>query len=317
MALTSKVFWLAFAGELSAAAALSQEVQAAVEATGSSIGPYAALVVAAMRGRPGEVTDLIDAARSDLNRRRDWLGLTMADYTSAMANNAVGNYQEVIAAYVRSASHRLSSSSRSRLSVRGAWQALEVAEAAVRCGQTDLAADAVGKLARVTSASGSDWACGVEARCRALINEGPVAEDLYRESIKRLGRTQLRPDLARAHLLYGEWLRRERRPSDARAELRVALDMFEAMDMEGFAGRARRELEATGETRRKRTVATDPQMLTAQEANIARLARDGHSNPEIGARLFISTRTVEYHLQKVFTKLDIRSRTQLDRVLAD
>jgi DNA-binding CsgD family transcriptional regulator len=317
MALTSKVFWLAFAGELSAAAALSQEVQAAVEATGSSIGPYAALVVAAMRGRPGEVTDLIDAARSDLNRRRDWLGLTMADYTSAMANNAVGNYQEVIAASVRSASHRLSSSSRSRLSVRGAWQALEVAEAAVRCGQTDLAADAVGKLARVTSASGSDWACGVEARCRALINEGPVAEDLYRESIKRLGRTQLRPDLARAHLLYGEWLRRERRPSDARAELRVALDMFEAMDMEGFAGRARRELEATGETRRKRTVATDPQMLTAQEANIARLARDGHSNPEIGARLFISTRTVEYHLQKVFTKLDIRSRTQLDRVLAD
>src|SRR4029450_9174290 len=118
----------------------------------------------------------------------------------------------------------------------------------------------------------------------------------------------LRPDLARAHLLYGEWLRRERRPSDARAELRVALDMFEEMGMEGFAGRAHRELEATGETRRKRTIATDPQMLTAQEANIARLARDGHSNPEIGARLFISTRTVEYHLQKVFTKLDIQSR---------
>jgi DNA-binding CsgD family transcriptional regulator len=317
MALTSKVFWLAFAGELSAAAALSQEVQAAVEATGSSIGPYAALVVAAMRGRPGEVTGLIDAALSDLNRRRDWLGLTMADYTSAMANNAVGNYQEVTAASVRSASHRLPSSARSRLSVRGAWQALEVAEAAVRCGQTGLAADAVAKLARVTSASGSDWARGVEARCRALINEGQAAEDMYRESIERLGRTRLRPDLARAHLLYGEWLRRERRPTDARTELRVSYDMFEEMGMEGFAERARRELEATGETRRQRTVATNPQMLTAQEAQIARMARDGHSNQEIGARLFISTRTVEYHLQKVFTKLNIQSRRQLDRVLVD
>jgi DNA-binding CsgD family transcriptional regulator len=157
----------------------------------------------------------------------------------------------------------------------------------------------------------------VEARCRALVSEGAVAEELYRESIERLGRTRLRPDLARAHLLYGEWLRRRRRPSDGRVELRRAHDMFEEMGMEGFAGRAHRELEAAGETRRKRTVVTDPQMLTAQEANIARLARDGHSNPEIGARLFISTRTVEYHLQKVFTKLDIQSRGQLHRVLAD
>jgi len=317
MALTSKVFWLAFAGELSTAAALSQEVQAAVEATGSSIGPYAALVVAGMRGRPGEVTDLINAARSDLDRRSDWLGITMADYTSAMANNAVGNYQEVMAASVRAASHSQSSSSSTRLSVRGAWQALEIVEAAVRCGQTDLAADAVGKLARVTTASGSDWACGVEARCRALVSEGPAAEDLFKESIERLGRTRLRPDLGRAHLLYGEWLRRERRPTDARADLRVAYDMFEDMGMEGFAGRAERELQATGETRRKRTITTDHQTLTSQEANIARMARDGHSNPEIGARLFISTRTVEYHLQKVFTKLSIQSRGQLHRVLAD
>jgi len=141
--------------------------------------------------------------------------------------------------------------------------------------------------------------------------------ELFRESIQRLGRTRLRPDLARAHLLYGEWLRRERRRGEARAELRRAHDMFEAMGMEGFAGRAHRELEATGETARKRAVATAPELLTAQEAQIARMARDGHSNPEIGARLFISTRTVEYHLQKVFTKLNVQSRRQLDRVLHD
>jgi DNA-binding CsgD family transcriptional regulator len=127
----------------------------------------------------------------------------------------------------------------------------------------------------------------------------------------------LRPDLARAHLLYGEWLRRERRRSEARAELRCANDMFDEMGMEGFAERAHRELEATGETARKRTIVSDAPTLTAQEAQIARMARDGHSNPEIGARLFISTRTVEYHLQKVFTKLDVQSRKQLDRVLSD
>jgi DNA-binding CsgD family transcriptional regulator len=172
-------------------------------------------------------------------------------------------------------------------------------------------------LAEVTSGSATDWACGVEARCRALVTEGPAAEDLFKESIERLGCTQLRPDLARAHLLYGEWLRRERRRTEARAELRRAHDMFEAMGMEGFAQRAHRELEATGETARKRTSAADCQSLTAQEAQIARMARDGHSNPEIGARLFISTRTVEYHLQKVFTKLDVQSRRQLDRVLSD
>jgi DNA-binding CsgD family transcriptional regulator len=316
MALSSKVLCLGFAGELSAAAALSQEVQAAVQATGSSLGTYGALLVAGMRGRPGEVSDLIDDVSSDPDRR-DWFEITMADLSSAMANNAVGNYQEVMAAAVRSANQRQSSSSPARLSVRGAWLALEVVEAAVRCGQTELAADVVDRLALVTSGSGTDWALGVEARCRALLSEGQAAEDLFGESIERLGRTRLRPDLARAHLLYGEWLRRGRRPTDARTELRVAYDMFEEMGMEGFAGRAHRELEATGETRRKRTVATDPQTLTAQEANIARLARDGHSNQEIGARLFISTRTVEYHLQKVFTKLSIQSRRQLDRVLAD
>jgi DNA-binding CsgD family transcriptional regulator len=332
MALTSEVYRLAYFGELGAAAAVNRELQALMEATGLSFAPYAALYVAAMRGRPGEVTDLIEAARSDLSQRGELFGITTASFASALAHNGVGNYQ----AALRSASEwdlfnaltstssepasptggRRSSSLLDRLSV-GTYWTVEVVEAAARCGRADIATAAVEMLAEVTTPSGTDWACGVEARCRALVSEGAVAEELFRESIQRLGRTRLRPDLARAHLLYGEWLRRERRRGEARAELRRAHDMFEAMGMEGFAGRAHRELEATGETARKRAVATAPELLTAQEAQIARMARDGHSNPEIGARLFISTRTVEYHLQKVFTKLNVQSRRQLDRVLHD
>jgi ATP/maltotriose-dependent transcriptional regulator MalT len=159
-----------------------------------------------------------------------------------------------------------------------------------------------------------EWALGMEARVRALLSEGESAESLYRESIARLGRTRVRAELARAHLLYGEWLRRERRRADARVQLRTAHDMLDAMGIGAFAERARRELAATGETARKRTLETRDE-LTAQECRIARLARDGLSNPEIGARLFISTRTVQYHLGKVFAKLGISYRSQLDRVL--
>jgi DNA-binding CsgD family transcriptional regulator len=160
----------------------------------------------------------------------------------------------------------------------------------------------------------TDWALGIEARVRALLADGEVADDSYRESIERLGRTRIRTELARSHLLYGEWLRRERRRGEARAQLRTAQDMFEGMGMLAFAERARRELWATGETARKRSIA-EPGKLTAQELRIAKLARDGLTNPEIGTRLFISARTVEYHLGKVFTKLGIASRTQLDRAL--
>jgi DNA-binding CsgD family transcriptional regulator len=277
------------------------------------------------------VTEVIESARSDLGQRKERLGVMVGHFTSAMANNGVGDYQAALGCATDSGLFSILTPNSPTADVPAVQSksaslipafdwcpfAVELVEAAARCGRVDVAADTVEKLAEATSASGTDWACGVEARCRALVTEGSVAEGLFRESIERLGRTRLRPDLGRVHLLYGEWLRRERRPTDARAELRVAHDMFEAMGMDGFAQRARRELEATGETRRKRSVATDPQTLTAQEANIARLARDGHSNPEIGARLFISTRTVEYHLQKVFTKLDIQSRRQLDRVLAD
>ena len=180
---------------------------------------------------------------------------------------------------------------------------------------TGIAGDALTRLAQFTQAGGTDFGLGVEARCRALLSGGEAAESLYREAVDRLGRTRLRPELARAHLLYGEWLRRERRPSDAREQLRAAHGMLEAMGAEAFAERARRELRATGETARKRTAVAMDEELTAQEAQIARLARDGLSNPEIGARLFISARTVQYHLGKVFTKLEISSRSQLHRVL--
>jgi ATP/maltotriose-dependent transcriptional regulator MalT len=197
------------------------------------------------------------------------------------------------------------------------WALVELIEAAARSGESDIAAEALRRLAEITSASGTDWARGIEARSRALLSEGDAAEGLYRESIERLARTRVRTELARAHLLYGEWLRRQRRRIDARAQLRTAYDMFEAMGMEAFGERARRELQATGEAARKRTVATSDQELTAQEAQIARMARDGLSNPEIAARMFISARTVQYHLRKVFTKLGIEARTQLDRVLPD
>jgi DNA-binding CsgD family transcriptional regulator len=191
----------------------------------------------------------------------------------------------------------------------------ELIEAAVRSGKVERAADVLKRLSEMTRASGTEWALGIEARSRALLSEGEAAESLHGEAIDWLGRTRVPVELARAHLLYGEWLRRERRRLDAREQLRTAHEMFTAMGMEAFARRAARELLATGETARRRSVETRGE-LTAQESQIARLARDGLSNPEIGARLFISPRTVEYHLGKVFGKLDISSRNQLDRVLS-
>jgi ATP/maltotriose-dependent transcriptional regulator MalT len=190
----------------------------------------------------------------------------------------------------------------------------EVAEAASRTGDVTLVRAALEWLCERTRVTPTEWALGIEARVRALLSEGDVAETLYNESIARLGRTRARVELARGHLLYGEWLRRERRRVDAREQLRTAHEMFASMGAEAFANRARRELLATGETVRKRTLEARDE-LTAQEGQIARLARDGLSNPEIGTRLFISPRTVQYHLRKVFTKLNISSRNQLDRVL--
>jgi ATP/maltotriose-dependent transcriptional regulator MalT len=190
----------------------------------------------------------------------------------------------------------------------------ELAEAASRTGDAPLVRAALEWMSERTRVTPTEWALGIEARVRAFLSEGEAAESLYRESIARLGRTRVRVELARGHLLYGEWLRRENRRIDAREQLRTAHEMLSTMGIEAFAERARRELLATGETVRKRTVETRDE-LTAQEAHIARLARDGLSNQEIGTRLFISPRTVKYHLRKVFTKLEIHSRNQLGRVL--
>jgi ATP/maltotriose-dependent transcriptional regulator MalT len=190
----------------------------------------------------------------------------------------------------------------------------ELAEAASRTGDAALLSTVIEWMSERTRATDSDWALGIDARVRALLSDGEAAEPLYRESIARLGRTRVRAELARSHLLYGEWLRRERRRVDAREQLRTAHEMLTTMGIVAFADRARRELLATGETVRKRTVETRDQ-LTAQELQIAVLARDGLSNPEIGTRLFISPRTVQYHLRKVFVKLDISSRNELDRAL--
>jgi DNA-binding CsgD family transcriptional regulator/tetratricopeptide (TPR) repeat protein len=310
VALNSRAFMLLFAGELPAAAALIQELQPAIEATGTRLAPYPTLGLAVLAGRAAEATALIDAITRDVTPRGEGIGLTVVDWAHAVLNNGLGNYQEAMTSAQRSTGYL-------REMTAPTWTMVELIEAAARSGRDDIAADALARLAETTSASGTDWGRGVEARSRALLSEGDTAERLYREAIERLARRRVRADLARAHLVYGEWLRRERRRVDARVELRTALEMLESMGMEGFAERARRELQATGETSRKRTVTATDHGLTAQEWQVARLAREGLSNPEIGARLFISARTVQYHLRKVFAKLDISSRSQLDGVLPD
>jgi DNA-binding CsgD family transcriptional regulator len=309
-ALNSRVFMLLFAGELAAAASLIQQLRSAIEATGSNRVPYSALGLAVFAGRQAEAATLIEAISADVSLRGEGVGITIIEWLSAVLNNGIGNYQAAVEAAQRSTEYLVEM-------ITPPWSAVELIEAAARSGRAEMAADALTQLAVSTTASGSDWALGIEARSRALLSDGDTAERLYCESIERLGRTRIRADLARAHLLYGEWLRRERRRVDARAQLRIAHDMLDTMGMNAFAERARRELQATGETARKRNVASGDEQLTAQEAQIARMARDGLSNPEIGVRLFISPRTVKYHLRKVFTKLGIESRSQLDRVLPD
>jgi ATP/maltotriose-dependent transcriptional regulator MalT len=195
------------------------------------------------------------------------------------------------------------------------WSLPELVEAAARCGRADLAADALERLTERTQAAGTELALGIEARSRALVSDSESAEDLYHEAIQRLGGTHVRSALTRARLLYGEWLRRENSRGEAREQLRTAYEGFTAMGMEAFGERARRELLATGETVRKRSAQTRYE-FTAQEVQIAQLAGDGLSNPEIGAQLFLSARTVEWHLRKVFGKLGISSRRELDQALA-
>jgi DNA-binding CsgD family transcriptional regulator len=236
------------------------------------------------------------------------MALGVVEWASALLYNGHGRYAEALAAAQRGSEHDDL--------VQYAWALVELIEAGVRSGAPDATAAALDRLSERTQASGTDWALGIEAGSRALLSDDAAAEALYREAIDRLARSRGRVHLARARLLYGEWLRREQRRVDAREQLRAAHEMFTAMGAEGFAERARGELLATGETVRKRTVETRDD-LTAQEAQIARLARDGRTNPEIGAQLFISPRTVEWHLRNVFTKLGIRSRRELHDALPD
>ncbi|ASL11047.1 ATP-binding protein [Mycobacterium intracellulare] len=308
LALSTRAIMLQFAGELTEAETLVQELQTVTEATGAGLAPYGALMLAAYRGEQTEVAALTDATARDVTRRGEGVGLTVAERAVAVLSNGIGDYKTALAAAKRAVEHPADLGA-------SPFACVEMIEAAVRCGSSDDALETLDQLTEMTRATGTDWALGIEARSRALLSDTGEAEELYRAAIERLGATRMRTELARAHLLYGEWLRRQRRRIDARVQLRTAHSMLDAMGMEAFAERAGRELRATGETARKRSAAATGKHLTAQEVQIARLARDGLSNPEIGARLFISARTVQYHLRKVFTKLDIRSRSQLDRVL--
>jgi DNA-binding CsgD family transcriptional regulator len=306
LAVRSRILLHAHAGELDEGAALIAEAQAVADTTGSQLAPYGATGIAAWRGRVAEATRLIQANLDGVTSRGEGRGVT-SQYSAALLCNGLGHYDKALAAAERVCEY-------DDIGILG-WSLTELVEAAVRSGQLARAADALERLSEMTRASGTDWALGAEARSRALLSTGESAEKCYREAIERLGRTRMRPALARAHLLYGEWLRRENRRRDARAELRTAYDLCTTMGIEAFAERTRRELLATGDTVRKRTVETASE-LTAQEASIARLAVDGRTNVEIGAQLFLSTRTVEWHLGRVYNKLGVGSRRELRRALA-
>jgi DNA-binding CsgD family transcriptional regulator/tetratricopeptide (TPR) repeat protein len=298
-----------FAGELSDAASLFEESTALAAATGVSPSCYGALTLAAFRGHADDTARLIDACTSDSIARGEGNGLTLTQWATALFCNGLRRYDDALAAAEQAVEDP-------RELWFSTWAAVELIEAASRTGNTERATGSLEWLASTARASGSDWGLGIEARSRALLSDGDEAESLYGEAIERLGRTRLRVDLARAHLLYGEWLRRERRRLDAREQLHTAFETFKAMGIEAFAGRAERELLATGARVRKRTVQKREQ-LTVQESQVARLARAGLSNAEIGGQLFISKHTVAYHLRKVFDKLDITSRSQLERALPD
>jgi len=293
-------------GDFAEASSLVAEGEAIAAATGTRFPPFGAMLLAGFRGAEAEVAPLIEAVTTAAQAAGQGLAVQWSQWVAAILYNGLGRYETALTeaqAAEQSADPHVSM-----------WALTELIEAAIRTRQAQLAAEALGRLAEATSIGQTDWGQGIYARSRALLSDGEDAERWYREAIDRLSRTGFRPELARAHLLYGEWLRRERRRTDARTQLRTAHDMFATIGMQAFAERARRELRATGETARRRTASPHDQ-LTPQEAQIARLARAGLSSPEIAAQLFLSPRTVEYHLAKVFTKLGITSRRQLRQAL--
>jgi DNA-binding CsgD family transcriptional regulator len=294
------------AGELTMAARLVEEDRLIAEVTGNPPAGYAAMMLGAWQGQEPAASELIEATVRVATARGQGRMASLAAYASSVLANGLGRHD-----IARDTAWR--AFKRDQIGI-GPLVVPELAEAAARTGDLALVRAARQWLSERTRVTPSEWALGIQARVRALLSQGDAAERCYRESITRLGRTRVRIELARARLLYGEWLRREGRRVDAREQLRTAHDMLAMMGIEAFAERARRELQATGETARKRTVETRAD-LTAQEAVIAQLARDGLSNPEIGARLFISARTVEWHLRKVFAKLGVNSRRQLREAL--
>jgi DNA-binding CsgD family transcriptional regulator len=295
------------AGELAEVASLVAQAASVTHAIGGSFAPDGAPTLVAFQGREPDASALIDAATADAARCAEGGGLSHDRWVAAVLCNSMGRYEQALAI----AQQATEGSPAQQFSI---WGLAELIEAAARSGAPGRAADALQRLSETTGASGTDWAFGTEARSRALVSHGAAAESLYREAIDRLGRVGVRMELARAHLVYGEWLRRQRRRRDACDQLGTAYEIFDSVGAAAFAERARIELRASGGQARERAVETQ-NPLTAQESLIARLAADGASNPEIAAQLFISRATVAYHLRKVFTKLGLSSRSQLARAL--
>jgi DNA-binding CsgD family transcriptional regulator len=305
-ALTFLVVTQILGGELGAAAQLIEEDRLIAQATGNPAVAHTAMMLAAWRGQEAQASELIDTMVQEATGRGLGRLVASGNYASSVLHNGLGR-----PAAARDAAARAFENDPVG---HGPLVIPELAEAASRTGDVALVRTALEWLSERTRVTPTEWVLGMEARVSALVSDRDDAETLHCESIEHLGRTRIRAELARAHLLYGEWLRREGRRVDAREQLRTAHTMLDTMGVEAFAERARRELLATGETARKRTVETRDQ-LTAQEAQIAQLAGEGHTNPEIGARLFISPRTVEWHLRKVFPKLGVSSRKELRRAL--
>jgi DNA-binding CsgD family transcriptional regulator len=308
-ALQGKAIVVAWSGDFSGAASVIAEADAVNGATGIRIASYGGMLLAAYQGREAEASALFTTTIESASASGEGNGVQFANWATAVLFNGLGRYGEALVA-ARQASDA------AREFLISHWALAELVEACVRSGNSGLASEALQRLVEAPSASGADWGLGIVARSRALVSEDEAAEALYLEAITRLGRTPLRPELGRAYLVYGEWLRRENRRIDAREQLRTAYEMFVSFGADALAERTRRELLATGEKVRKRNDETRGQ-LTAQEEQIARLATDGHTNQEIGAQLFLSPRTVEWHLHKVFTKLGVGSRMQLRDRLPD
>ncbi|MGH3691254.1 MAG: LuxR C-terminal-related transcriptional regulator, partial [Microbacterium sp.] len=295
-------------GDFAGVAAVMAETES-IQSTTGRYSDYLLPTLRAMQGKEAEASALIARVVEQAASPGREGEATPAHWAAAVLYNGLARYEEAKSAARKATWNRFNP-------WFAVWALPELVEAAARAGDDELARDALEQLAETTQSAGTDFALGIEARSRALLADGDREDALYREAIERLERRQLRPDQARAHLLYGEWLRREGRRIDAREQLRTAHEMFNTIGMDAFAERARRELLATGEKVRKRSPETRDE-LTPQEEQIARLARDGFSNPEIGARLFISARTVEWHLRKVFTKVGITSRRQLRTALPE